>query len=171
MTDHFPPSNWIPVKDFEELYEVNKNGDIRHKGKTVLRVLKLNHPEGYLRVLLCNRKKKVSAFVHRIVAHAFLKRQKGREYVNHKNGIKTDNRIENLEWCTRSENQKHAYETGLMPSMKGVRNPRAVLTEEQVLRIRKEYREGQGLETIGRKYKIHGGTAGRVAKKISWKHI
>ena len=68
---------------------------------------------GYLSVaLLCNGKKKQHS-VHRLVAKAFIPNPENKREVNHINGIKTDNRINNLEWNTRSENNKHAFVAGL----------------------------------------------------------
>lgn len=71
---------------------------------------------GYERIRICYDGKFESWTVHRLVAMMFLDKAEGKNEVNHKNGIKTDNRVENLEWCTTSENQKHSWAMGLIKS-------------------------------------------------------
>ncbi len=73
-----------------------------------------------------------SFLVHRLVAIAFLPRIEGLDFINHKNGNKTDNRVGNLQWCTRSENVQHAVRTGLKVSGKGEysTNPKAIILHD-----------------------------------------
>ena len=75
---------------------------------------------GYLVVYLCGDGRREAINVHRLIADAFCEHSAGREFINHKNGDKFDNRPENLEWCTRSENIVHAQETGLMKTRKPI---------------------------------------------------
>ncbi|TDM18108.1 HNH endonuclease [Macrococcoides canis] len=76
---------------------------------------------------------------HRLVAETFLENKHGYELVNHKNGIKTDNRVENLEWCDRLHNNQHAYETGLMKMNRKFKK----LSNEDVARIREMHKSGK----------------------------
>lgn len=77
--------------------------------------------EGYLRVGLTKENKRKQFSVHRLVALTFIPNPENKPCVNHINGIKSDNRVENLEWCTVSENTKHAYDNNLAKSaLKGM---------------------------------------------------
>jgi len=102
---------YFDIPGFDD-YEISRIGEVRHK--TRRKVLKTrSHPDGYLQfVLYCNKKPKTVG-LHRLMALAFLPNPKNKPQVNHKNGVKVDNRICNLEWVTLSENRQHAYDFGL----------------------------------------------------------
>ena len=103
---------WKVINDFSN-YEVNENGVIRNK--TTKKVLKERPTNcGYVRVKLYENKVPKEVSIHRIVAETFIpKTDPLKTDVNHINGIKKDNRVGNLEWCTKSENIRHAQEIGL----------------------------------------------------------
>lgn len=78
--------------------------------------------KGYLHVALCHNNKTKIITIHRLVAKTFIPNTQNKPQVNHINGIKTDNRVENLEWCTASENQLHAFANNLTKRYKGIDN-------------------------------------------------
>lgn len=116
-------------------YEVSSDGQVRSWKSGAPKILKQGlNQHGYLFVVLCINGRKKPSLVHRLVAEAFLPNPDGKPQVNHRNGVKTDNRVENLEWCTPSENTRHAFNTGLRPQ--GKDSYQAKLTNEQVIYIR-----------------------------------
>lgn len=113
---------WRDIDGFP-LYEVSNTGQVRRKAQ-VLRPGAI--PTGHLTVGLCKGSgKPKSMYVHRLVALAFLENPDGKRVVNHKNGKPSDNRLDNLEWSTYSENIRHGYRS----------NGRRVPTEVRVVAV------------------------------------
>lgn len=106
---------WMDVYDFPR-YQVSDQGKVRNKRTHKIKSAHYDN-DGYLKVTLMNiingNKKTSRKTVHRLVAESFLGGPHPDLQVNHKNGVKDDNRVVNLEWCTGSENVKHAYATGI----------------------------------------------------------
>lgn len=140
---------WRPVPGYAH-YAVSNLGRVRSiehfDNRNHLRPGKIlalvEHSNGYLFVSLTEAGKKKRVFsVHRLVASAFIPNDDGKPEVNHKNGDKKDNRVENLEWCTTSENIRHAFKS-LGKKSVGSHKPRKNrrLTPEQVRAIRADNR-------------------------------
>lgn len=108
---------WKPISGYETTYEVSDGGLVRSLGGrrgTHGKVLKGFNYKGYRKVDLCINSKKRTFQVHRLVAEAFIPNPDNLPKVNHIDGVKHNNAVSNLEWCTHTENMHHAWRTGLM---------------------------------------------------------
>lgn len=132
--------------------------------------------DGYLKtVLLRDDGKYVTVAVHRWCAEAYFGTKAAGDEVNHKNGIKTDNRIENLEYCSRSKNIQHAFDTGLAKGLKGSNNSQSKLTEEDVIAIREVAKTGRyyGRKELAKKYGVSESCIKDIVtrRRSSWSHV
>ena len=99
---------WKVIESFPD-YEVSNMGNVRRKSTKTIRHTYLNN-SGYPTIKLINNGKRISKCVHRLEAIAFLENKQEYPCINHKDGNKENNNIDNLEWCTYSYNNQHAYD-------------------------------------------------------------
>jgi hypothetical protein len=124
---------------------------------------------GYKVVKMFNGGKYVRETVHRLVAKEFIPNLKGLPFVNHINGIKTDNRVENLEWVTNKENHIHAMNTGL--KAKGESHGVSILNNSSVIEIKKLLSDGLSQRKIAAKYGVCQATIKDINLGVTWRHV
>ena len=166
---------WRWVVGYEGLYMVSNMGNVMGVPKSTqaghLIRARTGH-RGYMHVCLCKDNKKKTFSVHRLVATAFIPNVDRKPEVNHKNGNRVDNRVENLEWVTRSENERHAYDKlGKQPQRYWAGKPRLFarkLTSEQVKAIRQDQRPSR---QIGLEYGVSKTTILNIKKGKQYKEV
>lgn len=164
--------NWQFIPGYEDLYKISIGGQIFSQKSNRL-LTPSPDKDGYLRVTLFKSGSRLTLKVHRLVSIAFISNPQNKPQVNHKNGIKTDNRIENLEWCDTLYNTRHAIKLGLFNPL-GDGNGRSKLTSEEVLQARSLYDSGnftarQVNELLGNKVDIT--IMGGILSGKYWKHL
>jgi hypothetical protein len=157
----------VPINGFEN-YSISKDGKIFNNSREFFELKPTKDNKGYLRISLSKKSKKTTFKVHRLVAQHFISNPENKPQVNHINGKKFDNRVENLEWVTAHENNKHAYNTGLNSKPPAVKK----LNEQQVLEIRAKFKKKiVTREMLGKEYNVSANCIKDVILRKSWKHI
>lgn len=123
---------WKPTIE-DPYYEVSNFGRVRHDGRVLSGSI---HKDGYMFVNI--RGKQCAR--HRLVAEVFVENPENKPFVNHIDGNKQNNSVDNLEWCTQSENTKHAYDSDLQP--KGLSTYKGKFTSEEREQIKNEWDSG-----------------------------
>lgn len=157
---------WKDIKGYEGLYKIHEDGTIlaapktwycghgsgsmRTDGERVVSSHK--NQEGYIKVNLRKEGKVKMMSVHRLLAVAFIPNPENLPMVNHIDGVKTNNAIENLEWCTNRDNILHAVRTGLLVQKKGEESKCRTITDEKALEIHNAYLQEPNSASIARRF-------------------
>lgn len=174
---------WLQIKGFEGLYEVNDLGEIyslgrvrkarnQHKEYLMIKKPKKLSPgknrSGYLSVVLYDKNgTKKTMKLHRIVAIAFIQNPKPSEYnmINHIDGNKLNNKVENLEWCNNSENVQHAFDNNLSKATYG----NAKLTKDDVYKIRELHKNTNlSYREIADRFGVWKTTVHKIVHNLTW---
>lgn len=175
---------WKELKGYREIYLVSDDGQVKRADRVGTRgnyckgadLSFHENSSGYYRVRLNLSGVSKDYFVHRLVAEAFIPKEDGKNYVNHIDGNKHNNRVENLEWCTFRDNIKHAWALGIYSGekehqKKGESHPMHKLTEEQVKWIRthhKRYNKEYGSKPLATRFGVSSQTITNIVNNKNW---
>ncbi len=155
---------WKSVKDYEDTHLISNCGRL-------VRIIKgspMDGGEGYLISTLSDNKRRRTALIHILVCQAFYGERPKGYVVNHKDGNKGNNRSDNLEWVTHSQNHLHAFANHLRISQKGSQTHRAKLTEHQIVEICES--NDQAI-ILSRRYGVSTSTISAIQTGKIWKHV
>lgn len=172
---------WKDIDGFDGFYQISDKGNFRGKGNKNGRIdgewhskaVKVNR-DGYKFVCMQYNGKTRTTRIHRLVAETFIPNPDNLETVNHIDGDKTNNCVENLEWADRHHQLKHAYDHGLKQAARGTSNCHSKLTDKDVRYIRSHYVKQSkefGTVALSRKFGVSNRVIGLVARGLSYQNV
>jgi hypothetical protein len=175
-TGLYKVSNYGCVKRLKRIYLKNKNNQFgcNNYGEQKIneKILTPQTIKNYFIIGLTKNKKRKYFLIHRLVAMIFICNLQNKSEVNHIDGNKKNNNINNLEWVTKSENRKHAFKIGLI-NQNGENNPSHKLTNNNVIEIKKIFKNNIKLNftKIAKIYNVKRETIRDIYYNKIWKHI
>ena len=172
---------WKEINIANRVYYVSNMGNVKNSKGMLMS--QRTSKDGYKFVRICfprenpkvgQRKcKGKQILVHRLVAKAFIPNPNNLSDVNHIDRDRTNNRVDNLEWMTHTDNVKYSHKMGGYDGHStGIKNPKARLTEEQVIEIRRKYDSGEMTQMeIAKEYNVGWSTIHNIVFRLTWKHI
>lgn len=165
-----------PIKGYEGRYLISDKGEIKSIiFKKIKKLTPCINSQGYIESILIDKNgKRKNEKWHRLLAKTFITNPKNKRCVNHKNGIKTDNRLENIEWVTEKENSVHARDVLHIkpPNQKGVMPKwltyRLRLNKRQIKKIKERLKNGEQGKIIANDYKVSDQTIYDIKNKRCW---
>lgn len=152
-------------------YYASKCGRIFSKKTGVLKEIKPYWNKGYLALrIVIDGVGRRGMQVHRLIAMAYIPNPDDKKQVNHINGIKHDNRVENLEWASGQENMDHAYAIGLVKSI-GEDNPKNILKEDQVLDIYNRCLQGHSRKALAIEFNVSESAIKDIITRKNWGYL
>ena len=172
---------WTPIDSLDGKYLISNFGKIKinYNGKRVNRNGQIKKQfitkTGYCVSTFQLNGRYYRKYVHRLVADAFIPTNDKNLHINHKDGNKENNTVENLEWVTRSENQIHAYKNGLIiPRLRGKLGEDSInpkFTNSQADEIRQSYVNKVPIKELVKKYNCHKSTIYRIIQNKTYSNI
>ena len=158
---------WLDILGLENYYQISNTGKIKNKNGKLLKPYLQN---GYLRIGLFKNNKTKSFYIHRLVATAFIKNKENKPIINHIDGNKLNNSVNNLEWCTYAENNQHAYKYKLkIPKiLLGEESPHHKLNKQDIKYIRSHW--NYNTKELAKKFNISTTHVRRIVKNECWKY-
>ena len=171
-----PNEEWRDVVGYEGLYHVSNFGRVKSFHNNGVRILNPSFADypGYYVVNLTKSGDQRTQYVHILVAQSFIPNPENKSYVNHIDGDKLNNCLENLEWVTPTENSRHAWQIGLIESRTGTSNLHSKLTPDQVRYIRLNYKprdKEYGMAALARKFNVAKSTIYFVLARKTYEDV
>jgi len=158
---------WRNIDGYKEMYQVSSLGNVRSYKYGYPKILSSRiHKNGYRYINLSLNGNIKSVNIHRLVAKSFIKNNDKLEFVNHKDGNKLNNYVENLEWCSRKYNSEHAKNNNLLAF--GERNGSSKLKENDVINIRIKYYNGKSSRILAKEFGVSKSCILNIINNISW---
>jgi len=160
-----------PIPNYSK-YSASEDGKVYSHG---LRSGWLKPPvskNGYIRYrIIDDNGKKRSVYAHQLIALTFLPNPDNKKFVNHKDHDKSNNALNNLEWCTHSENIRHDWEMGTRSRLIGEVNPNHIVDANKVTELRNLHSTGTLQKDLAKMFGISQATISQIILRKTWRHI